>query len=102
MSTPDSIHTATALDMRGRRVAVYQNTGHVRIEIGESPNRVDVDLSLEAARVIVHALADASLEARLWQIEDSNRLLSEVFLPVTFNSNDDARIMQPHTTEAGI
>jgi hypothetical protein len=71
MSTADSSLMAAVDDIRGRHLAVYHNAGQIRLEVGEGPHRTDVDLSIEAARVIVHALADASIEARLWELKQA-------------------------------
>lgn len=78
MSTADSMYLAAADDMRGRLVAVWHNAGHVRIEVGESPYRIDVDLSIEAARVIINGLADAVTDARLYELEQAAADTAEI------------------------
>jgi hypothetical protein len=78
MSTPDITQTAAADDMGGRHVAVWHTAGHVRIEIGEEPECVDVDLTIEAARAIMNGLADATLDGRLWELERAAAELEEL------------------------
>jgi hypothetical protein len=78
MSTPDTNLLAAADDMSGRHLAVWHSAGIIHIEIGEAPERVDVDLSIEAARVILNGMADAALDARLYELEHAVAELEEL------------------------